>query len=128
MSADMQKFIFSLVMLGAGIALCIIDTAYGDQGPWLISFAAGAMFGVVKKPVKPVVAVLFLSLLCIGCTAPQVDDSFISLTNKVLDRHDGYITEDTSLTSLEKTAYLEESAACKEYLDALKNKVVTTYP
>jgi len=36
MKPDLQKFIFAMFMLSAGVLLCIVKTEYGDQGPWLI--------------------------------------------------------------------------------------------
>ena len=78
---------------------------------------------------KPVL-LLFL-VFCVGCVGPQLDQDFIALTEKVFDRHDSYITEDTALIALEKEAYLEESAACREYLHVVQDQTkegVKNYP
>jgi hypothetical protein len=129
MSAGTQKFIFAMLMLVGGVVLCIATTPYGDQGPWLISFAAGAVFGVAKKPGSAAKLLLLSALLCVGCVGPQLDPGFVSLTNKIFDRHDAYVTEDTTLQQLEEEAYLEETSACREYLNAVQTKKEdTSYP
>ena len=130
MNPDLMKWIFALVMLGAGVMLCVVETEYGDQGPWLISFAAGAVFGVAKKPGGVAKLLLLSVILCAGCVGPQVDEDFIFLTEKAFDRHDAYVTEDATLQPLEKEAYLEETAACREYLNVVKakNKEVSNVP
>jgi hypothetical protein len=128
MKPDMQKFIFATFMFAGGLTLCIVTTEYGDQGPWLISFAVGTVFGIAKKPVAAAKLLLLSVILCAGCVGPQLDTDFIILTKKVFDRHDTYLAEDATLISLEREAYLEESAACREYLNAVQIKECVNYP
>ena len=120
MSADTQKFLFAVVVVIGGILLCVIPNDYSEQGPWLIGLAVGVVFGIAKKPGAAVKLLLLSVILCGGCVGPHLDNSFISLTKKVFDRHDIYVTEDVSLTPLEIEAYTEETAACREYLNAVE--------
>ena len=124
MSPDMQKFVFAVLMLGAGLVLCMVNTDYGEQGPWLISFAVGAFFGVAKRPGAAAKLLLLSVILCVGCVGPHIDSDFIYLTKEICNRHDNYVMEDTTLLPLEKEAYLEESAACKEYLSAAEKATI----
>jgi len=63
-------------------------------------------------------------ILCVGCVGPHIDSDFIYLTKEICNRHDNYVMEDTTLLPLEKEAYLEESAACKEYLSAAEKATI----
>lgn len=60
-----------------------------------------------------------------GCTGPQstVDAKAVDGTLRpVLDRHDRYVTADTSLSAVEKTTDLRSSALIRATLDAALQK------